>query len=399
MITTRIKALQKHYATIIKPLDKQLVGQDTRNLYLQMLHKPHIITAIKKIVDNLRYIQKNVGDIPSSFAEFSEHIIDDHQQITSISKNQDPNRKQVFFGNKKSKSYHFRVHQYGKSKLDTYLLGDQVGCCLATTNSQFDSMIFRQVDDACLFHVATDMKTGKAAALIWLYLAETHEGKISLIANFFEVNTHYALSDNLRLALLKGLLSFTQQYCQDNPNIDGFYMPDLVYGHNIRDLDCFDIIPENAIQLDDKAGGPFSLRLANNKHDTESYETDRYKTIDKYHFPSLKKPTTFRRFDSSAFANKFPKTEGIKTKHETIQETIAEYCKQKDVITQTESDKPTPTELFEFVAKKYFELSPYYKEPMLSDESFKKDVAHAYQEHVHSNEISTPKTLPLIYNK
>ena len=136
----------------------------------------------------------------------------------------------------------------------TFSLGDAVGCCLASGAAQFPAMVQRRLDDAMLFHVAIDQATKKPAALIWLYLAETEDGEIVLVANFFEVNTKYALDPNLRVSILQGMLAFTSEYLNANPNISGFYMNPLSYGYNISDLHDY---PTESIEIVDKIGGPF----------------------------------------------------------------------------------------------------------------------------------------------
>ncbi len=117
-------------------------------------------------------------------------------------------------------------------------------------------MVQRRMDDAMLFHVAIHEETNQPIALIWLYLAETQAGKIVLIANFFEVNARYAHDEITRKSLLNGLLAFTNQYLEANPNIAGFYMNQLTYGWNVGDLNQY---PKGKLKLKDKLGGAFDV--------------------------------------------------------------------------------------------------------------------------------------------
>jgi hypothetical protein len=227
-----------------------------------------------------------------SFNEFSQHAREQYKVI-----------KGAQTQSKEKNTYHFQVEQWNKNKIDTFFLGDEVGCCLATTNAQFHAMVQRRMDDAMLFHVAVDQDTGRAAALIWLYLAETADNKIVLMANFFEVHSKYAANETLRIALLNGLLQFTHQYGQDNPNISDFYMNKLNYGWNIRDLDQY---PKQELILIDKLGGPFipqmGLELGSQwAQDPEMIELVRAHTQEKYYLVSLSQ-NEFHRFDP-AFLN------------------------------------------------------------------------------------------------
>jgi hypothetical protein len=193
---------------------------------------------------SLTLLAKNKDDFSDGFNEFSEHVRDQYKKIKESKRSAEKERK----------TYNFTVEQWKKERMDTFFLGDAVGCCLGTTSSQFQAMVQRRMDDAMLFHVVVDNETGRPAALIWLYLAETADKKIVLVANFFEVNIKYATNKKLRLALLDGLLKFTHQYCQDNPNIAEFYMNQLSYGWNQSDLSDYEL---ESVALLDKVGGPF----------------------------------------------------------------------------------------------------------------------------------------------
>jgi hypothetical protein len=243
-----------------------------------------------KLYSDLILLEKYKELLPDHINEFSEHVRTQYQSIKE-------SKKHAI-----SSSYQFTVKQWNKSDPETFFLGDHVGCCLATNNAQFQAMVQRRMDDAAIFHVAVDQKTQKPVALIWLYLAETTENKVVLIANFFEVNTKYAQDERLRLALLNGLLQFTHQYCEDNPNIHAFYMNQLKYGWNQHDLEDYSLAE---LALSDKLGGPYIPDMTPDEveklhHDmmTDASISENVKTYtqQKYYLVSLKE-TQFHRFD------------------------------------------------------------------------------------------------------
>jgi len=247
--------------------------------------------ALGEINTSLNTLAKKASDFPPKFNEFSEHVRAQYKLI-----------KDSKIKAKEIKTYEFSVEQWKKDNIGTFFLGDEVGCCLATTGAQFQAIVQRRMDDALLFHVAIDKKTGRPAALIWLYLAETDDKKIALVANFFEVNAKYATNESLRLALLNGLLEFTHIYCKDNPHISAFYMNKLSYGWNINDLNQYDM---QSVTLSDKLGGPFvpgmpvseimqlNEQLAENPELSERVKAH---TQEKYYLVSLSQ-TQFHKFD------------------------------------------------------------------------------------------------------
>lgn len=228
-----------------------------------------IVRAISK------YKLKTSGEL-QDLNEFMEHAIEQANIIGNIKSKTVPKK------NNSEKT--FIVKQWDKRDKDTFFLGDEVGCCLATTNTQFHAMVQRRMDDAMLFHVAVDKPTGKAAALIWLYLAINDKNEVILVANFFEVAAKYGIEQDLRIALLNGLLKFTDEYCKDN-NVK-FYMNQLGYGWNKEDLHHYDLVELNIL---DKLGGPLIL-------DTEAKNLKgKYLTKEKYYLSSLA-ITKFHKF-------------------------------------------------------------------------------------------------------
>lgn len=232
------------------------------------------------LVSRINKLKNNEQLLPR-VKEFIEHVSED---ITRI-KNQ--TKAQTALKN----NYTFHIEQWDKSKLDTFFLGDEVGCCLATTNAEFHAMVQRRQDDAMLFHVAVDQATNKPAALVWLYLAKRSDDQVVLMANFFEVNHHYTKPSHLRLTLLDGLLKFTHQYCKDNPKIAAFYMNKLSYGWNQHDLTNY---PTHPIELIDKVGGPFIPGAT--ESDKEDVEDEKEFTTQNYYLASLEEKE-FHQYD------------------------------------------------------------------------------------------------------
>lgn len=293
-----------------------------------------------------------------TFTEFATHVIEQLEHIKKFSF-----EKNKVATTNKCELHHFRIMQWPKQNLGTFFLGDEVGCCLATNGAQFQAMVQRRMDAAMLFHVAIDKKTGKVAALIWLYLAKTNDGRIVLIANFFEVNVKYAVNEKIRLALLNSLLQFTQEYCEDNPGIAGFYMNELSYGWNERDLDEYPLIP---MTLKDKLGGPLIPGVLRDDIDATSEES-RELTKQKYYLDSLGKEQ-FRRFEAMILArNSKPY---IVEKDKIIQQAVFRLTQQPISIEDA---------IFAVSSKHRLELEPFYANPMENDPAFASDIASALQ--------------------
>lgn len=224
------------------------------------------LEKMKELIKELDSFEKEIGhknfnenlklqNALRSYFEFKDHFMDVHTNYNLVctkleeldkqdGKNPEPQQ---------GKTYYFRVEQFSKYRVETLFLGNDVGCCLGLGSPQFQAMIQRILDDAILFHVAIDEKTGRPIALIWLYFAKCTDDSIALVANFFEINGNYAEEPVIKAGLLKGLLMFTHQYCLDN-NIGRFYMNELNYGEYKGSLDIY---PVTQITLKDKLGGPY----------------------------------------------------------------------------------------------------------------------------------------------
>ncbi|HHT0594559.1 TPA: hypothetical protein ACTXXA_003103 [Legionella anisa] len=359
----RIKAILLSIENLKQIINK--TGVSNNLTVIESLKKPAAQELIKKIGHNLEALSKNKAETSSSFNEFADHFKEQVTFIEGAAKRKvEAKSPQIVAMN------YFSVEQWSKEKLMTFFLGDEVGCCLATTSNQFQAMVQRRMDDALLFHVAVDQVTGRPAALIWLYLAETKEGKIVLMANFFEVNTKYAVNNTLRLSLLNGLLKFTEQYCKDNPGIDGFYMNPLSYGWNINDLHSYPIVD---FQVADKLGGPFIPGVTIDQIDLSNSDVRQQlesMTKQKYYLVSLR-AEQFHQFSPDILEkNKTPQT---LEKDLIIKKAMFSIATKQKEISQEK--------LIYTVAEQHsLELAPFYSTPLEKDKRFIDDITKAIQE-------------------
>ncbi|QRN03007.1 hypothetical protein GH742_03525 [Legionella sp. MW5194] len=353
----QVKAIITSINTLEKSIDVNAPNQNMA--IIAALQKSIAQPLIEKINNNIQALVngKNKTAISRGFYEFAEHV----QQQWALIDKEEKKKEQA----EKTGIHYFSVEQWPKERLMTFFLGDEVGCCLATTSSQFQAMVQRRMDDALLFHVAVDKVTGRAAALIWLYLAETKDGKIVLVANFFEVNARYAVDDKLRHSLLNGLLTFTEQYLKDNPKISGFYMNKLSYGWNSQDLNSYPVVD---LPLADKLGGPYipGVEIKNlDLSDSSVREQLTMLTQQKYYLVSLDKHQ-FHQFDSSVLA-KGPFSQLLQ------KETIIECA----VSTLLKDEQNIDKIRLAVIQQHALELTPFYSTPVEKDPVFAQDVIDA----------------------
>ncbi|MDI9818072.1 MULTISPECIES: hypothetical protein [unclassified Legionella] len=349
---TAIKTLLNELENIVKKTQAPDEGMQIANA----LSGGNSRVLVQKIIRNIDALEQSNADTSAGFKEFAQHVKEQNKLITNNQgKNSAVNKVTLF---------HFSIVQWPKEKPSTFFLGDEVGCCLATTNNQFPAMVQRRMDDALLFHVAIDKITGQPAALIWLFLVETGDEKNVLIANFFEVNAKYATNDTLRLALLNGLLKFTWQYCQDNPGISAFYMNQLRYGWNLNDLQSY---PLCDLDIVDKLGGPFipGSQIADTDREDEPL-CKKELTRQKYYLASLSQ-SQFHQFDPKILVgNSIP---AMIEKDSILKEAVKSAPNiEIDQLTQT------------IAAKHALELKPFYKSPMETDPCFRQDIVNALKD-------------------
>ncbi len=249
----------KNWADIIEKLLKQLQGVYSKNRN----NDNAVNAALEQIYKKVKRLDKSIEETSrtesadeissalDSYTEFKEHFLAVYKGYKEIDDKLNGQKEDL--QHKDNIFYTFRVEQFSKYTLETLFLGNEVGCCLGLGSPQFQAMVQRILDDAMLFHVAIDEDTGRAAALIWLYFAECADGSIALVSNFFEINGKYARHPSVKEGLLKGLLEFTSQYCNDN-HIQRFYMNELSYGEYRGSLNRY---PTTQVFLRDKLGGAY----------------------------------------------------------------------------------------------------------------------------------------------
>ncbi len=322
-----------------------------------VLSKKHVQGLLNIIKKNCIEIEESeYKPVNNGFYEFSNHF---KSQLALIQNNISSTTSKK----KSIKPGYFRIEQWSKDNPRTFLLGDEVGCCLATTGAQFQAMVQRRMDDAMLFHVATDVTTGRPAALIWLYLAKTSKGEIVLMANFFEVHTKFGNDNHLRKAILNGLLEFTQQYLQKNPKIDGFYMNQLTYGWNKQDLLNYPVKP---LDIVNKVGGFYNPYSSNTSSDSKEDAATRSQTKAQYYLVSLDKHE-FHEFSSSTLYNET--NPNIVPVQKLIQETVLKL---------SETETSINTVIDKLIKKHSLELQPFFKNPLKTDETFRQKVTDAF---------------------
>jgi len=195
------------------------------------------------------------------FIEHADHLIDHSKELDEILQKTD--LKQV------TKANSFRIEHWDKNDIRTYLLGNYVGCCLATNNSQFPAMIQRRMDDAMFMHVVIDEKTNLPVALTWLFYAKdvkNPDGGVSIVANFFEIHSRFGLYENKRDLLVNMLMKFTAEHFAPDIGASDFIMQHLSYGH-IPDFQQFD---SREAELK-KVGGFLSLDSEDNSTGEQRY--------------------------------------------------------------------------------------------------------------------------------
>ncbi len=360
----KITKIKDNIGQVASKINKQLnrgIGETIAAK--NVLADQNILNSIigRNIVANCNELEQNQLKLPNSFFEFSRHVNDQFNLLTK------PTSIESHLTDTNIKPLHIEISQWSKDQIDTFFLGDEVGCCLATNGYQFQAIVQRRMDDAMLFHVAKDKNTNKPIALIWLYLAETTDNQIVLMANFFEVKTKFGQDEYKRKALLNALLQFTNQYLVDNPGISGFYMNKLKYGWNIHDLDAYAVKP---LSLRDKLGGPFipgGIPEEVDLNDPEIHAKVNLITKQKYYLVSLNE-SEFRQFSPAILQDMMQ--ENVVPISELLYKTIFELTKSKVIFEDL---------LKQVIQKHGIELEPFYNKPLHTNNKFLDTVNELYE--------------------
>ncbi|MEM1283736.1 MAG: hypothetical protein AAGG81_09320, partial [Chlamydiota bacterium] len=289
-MTEEFRKVKKQLTNTSKELDKLKNSYSEENerevsKCLERLEKcrKSLFKIDKRSVKN---ITSDADGLFNSYHEFLEHFFNlyDEYKVTSQSFSQNIEKK-----SSKLKSRYFQVEQISKYNIDTLFLGNHVSCCLGVGSSQFSAMVQRILDEAMLFHAVRDLRSNKPVALIWLYFAESDDGKVRLIANFFEINRSYAEEPIYKQGFLQGLLLFTDRFCKDH-KIPGFYMNQLSYGSYQNSLDKF---PLENLKLSDKLGGAFVPEM-------DGSQSSNPRRTNHYYYLSSLNSTRFHKFSTES---------------------------------------------------------------------------------------------------
>lgn len=340
----RIMAIQR----CINELQQMLQSAESLDL-VNVLKKKTAQALINKVIRNIEALFDHNANTSDSFKQCTREIRAIDQDARQ--------HNEVEFENK-IVMHHFSVEQWQKEKGMTFFLGDAVGCCLATNDKQFNAMVQRRMDDAMLFHVVVDKSTGRPVSLVWLYLAKTTDNKIVLIANFFETGAKFESNEPVRLALLNGLLQFTQRYCDDNPGIDAFYMQPMGYGCHNEDLNEY---PLDYRVLLDKVGGPY---IPGSESSEVNNDASQALTQDKYYLTSLSK-IQFHLFEPHILAASQATKPNVVSKELLLQRAVLALSEYKTI----EKVKQA------VIDRHRLELSPFYEEALEQDAGFAQEIA------------------------
>ena len=361
----RLKALSKPLAEIDKLVLESIYQPDTNASIIDALSHSTTMPLFEKLLKNMEALKKSDPNFDRSLFEFAGHM---QQQIALIKEIQSQSSRADSSRHKINKKPYeaFRVEQWDKTRPETFFLGDHVGCCLATNGSQFQAMVQRRMDDAMLFHVVVEQTTNTPVALIWLYLLETKDHQIVLMANFFEVHAKYGHDDNFRKSLLHGLLIFTQQYLLDNPKIAGFYMNQLAYGWNKSDLKSYAVVK---LDILDKLGGPYIPGQNYDEGAQESHEIldqeSKQMTQQLYYLASLH-ADHFHQFESKILEREA--SAAIIGVDALIQHAIIQILEKRQVPDDSDSV------LHVLIKQHGLELEPFFTKPMQEDRTLKRTV-------------------------
>jgi len=159
------------------------------------------------------------------------------------------------------RSKSFRVEQWDKSRFDTFLLGNKLSCCLATTGDKFEAIVQRWADDAMMMPVVIDEATNEPVCGAWLFLAHNKNkpNEVNVVANFLEIRATYARDEALRDSLVGHLLKYIGEYTKAI-NAKQFLIAPLTYG-SIPSTTYFQ---KTNLSLA-KVGGYFKYRSSNKK--------------------------------------------------------------------------------------------------------------------------------------
>jgi len=235
----QLDALQKYLKILVMNITKNESVAEVDKNQLNLLANHENQSLIKKVQTNIAVLKKAPSkgapaEETKKFLEHADHFSDRARELLAL---KDRNNLHELV---KAKS--FRVEHWNKSDIRTYLLGNYVGCCLATDGFQFPALIQRRMDDAMFMHVVIDEETELPVALNWLFYAKDEnkpENGVKVVANFFEIHSRFGLHTAQRDLIVNMLMKFTGEYFVPDIGASDFIMVPLRYGH-IPDFQQFE---------------------------------------------------------------------------------------------------------------------------------------------------------------
>ena len=181
----------------------------------------------QKIAADLQALLKH-ENLLAELKEHGKHFLDHNTALDNAIKSADTTSKK---NEKTVPEKHFVLQQWDKSRMDTFLLGDYLSCCLAPDGGRFPAIVQRRLDDAMMMHVMFDKEINEPVCGNWLFFArdKNNPADIYVVANYFEIRAGYGLNKTISAELVKQLTDFTGEYAKAVGAKDFIIRP-LTYG-------------------------------------------------------------------------------------------------------------------------------------------------------------------------
>lgn len=237
-VWTNIVQIKELLDTMPNDTIPPIISRSLYNINYQLIKGTLLDNFPKELRDStLNKISKNTNLIKNfiAFASKKSYTQGFDALLNELKNNVSKLEEEIKTKGKKS-GQKFHIEQWDKARPDTYFLGNQLSCCLATNGTHFTALLERRMDDACLMHVVINEKTREPICGNWLFLAQDKENKddIYVVANFFELKVAYANNHELSQFLVNELKEYTANYAKAI-GAKGFEIRPLTYG-NIPDF-------------------------------------------------------------------------------------------------------------------------------------------------------------------
>ncbi|TAL60890.1 MAG: hypothetical protein EPN84_08825 [Legionella sp.] len=181
-----------------------------KQVNLKPIYNGTLDNRLQRIHDQLTELlstEKLSNEVKEHGMHFQQHYKDLKKEISKASSRQIKNE-----AIKKS----FYIVPWDKNQLQSFILGDYLGCCLAPDGGQFQAMVQRRMDAAMMMHVVYDKDLQEPVCGNWLFFARNKNNpeEVFVVANFFEIRAGYGLNPQLRDRLVKELVDYTGKYAK-----------------------------------------------------------------------------------------------------------------------------------------------------------------------------------------